>query len=162
MSLEGFCVCPWAHQFEAQRRHAGSCAMTRDRKHPSEAEIGEDFGLIAVGEEPSKLNAPLGVVGFVDDLFGARELLVTGGLAHRFSETAGGQSGEGDGIKVLGLVFRAQVQAYGGVGTRLTDSPPQSKKFFSCYENTRLIEESWWQSSLLQHRRHTNSRLLQF
>src|SRR5260370_38639092 len=91
--------------------------MTCDGKHPRETEIGQNLGLGVVGEKPSKMNAPLAVVGFVDDLFGTRELLVTGHLAHGFAEAAGGESGEGGGVEVLGLGPGSPPQAYaGGMG----------------------------------------------
>ena len=139
------------HEFEADRRQAGPGAVTRDGQHPGKAEIGEDCGLGVVGQEPSKLNFPLGIVGFQDKLFGAGELFVAGYLAHGFAEAAGGESGEDDGIKVLGLGLCAQREADGGIGTDMADPPPQGKEFFGSYENAGLIEKPGGQSRMLQH-----------
>ena len=80
--------------------------MTCNAEHPGETEIGEDFGLGIVGEEPAELNAPLGAVGFVSDLFRAGELFVPSHLAHGFAEAGGGESRQGDGIEVLRLWLR--------------------------------------------------------
>ena len=115
VALECFCVGARPHEFDAQRRDAGAGSVARDGEHPGEAEISQDFGLGIVRRAASETECSILLVGFVNDLFRAGELLVAGHLAHGFAEAAGGECGQGDGIEVLRLGLGAQLKADGGV-----------------------------------------------
>jgi hypothetical protein len=99
---------------------------------PRKAKISENLGLDIIRVEPSKLNAPLVLISFVDDLFRASELFIPSHLLHSFTEAASGESDERDGIKVLRLGLCAQVKAYGGISAGLPDPTPQRKELFRC------------------------------
>src|SRR3984885_7755463 len=131
---ENFFVRRPACEFEAQRCQAGSCSVTCDAEHPGEAEVGEDLGLGVVSEEPTELNTPLGVVGFVNNLFRAGELFIASHLTHGFAEARRRERSQGDGIEVFRSDLGAQLQPYRRVRAGLTYASPQSKELFRGYD----------------------------
>src|SRR5271156_4399183 len=98
--------------------------MTCNRKHPCEAEIGENPWLVVIREEPPKLNAPLHLIGFEHQLLRAGQLLVPGYLTHRFSEAASRKSCQHHGIEVFRRSLCAQLEAYRWVRAHTADSTP--------------------------------------
>src|SRR5271156_3531760 len=119
MTLQSLGVRAWPYKFEPKWRNAAAGPVTRDTEYPGKAKIGKNVRLGIVGEEPSKLNAPFGVIGLMDDLFGAGELFIAGHLAHGFAEAVRRKSGESDGIEMLRLSLRAQLKANRPVGASL-------------------------------------------
>jgi hypothetical protein len=107
MTLKSFGVRAWLYEFDPKWRNAASGPVTRDTQHPRKANIGENFRLGIIGEEPSKLNAPFRAIRLVEDLFGARKLLVTGHLPHGLAEAVRRKSSQSDRIEMLRLCLRA-------------------------------------------------------
>src|SRR5271156_535871 len=130
MTLQSLGVRAWPYKFEPKWRNAAAGPVTRDTEHPGKAKIGQNVRLGIVGEEPSKLNAPFGAVGLMEDLFRAGELFIAGHLAHGLAEAVRRKSGQSDRIEMLRLRLRAQLKADRGVGCGLANSPPQGKKLF--------------------------------
>ena len=75
MTLESFGVRAWLYEFEPKWRNAAPGPVARDTQHPRKANVGENFRLGIIGEEPSKLNAPFRAIRLVENLFGHESCL---------------------------------------------------------------------------------------
>lgn len=148
-------------QFKTKWREASSGAVARDGEYPCEAEIGEGFGFSFVCEEPAEVDAPLWAGGFLDDLFGAGELFITGHLTGGIAEGVCRERGQTYGVEVFWAGFGCKSENQRWAGTGVANGTPEAEELFGGKQNAGLVESLRSESGRLQHGRHTDSQLLQ-